>query len=103
MYRKTYEVVGYTQDGAAYCKDCWGDRPEPEEGDGGPVLLQDADDLLCDECFYRLDGEDCSPNCTVRAHEHESEEEPECEGHPAGPNDPIGVTVYCDGSCRQED
>lgn len=23
----------------------------------------------------------------------------ECDGHPAGPNDPIGVTVYCDGSC----
>ncbi len=22
-----------------------------------------------------------------------------CEGHPAGPNDPMGETVYCDGSC----
>lgn len=22
-----------------------------------------------------------------------------CEGHPAGPNDPMGVTVFCDGSC----
>lgn len=24
----------------------------------------------------------------------------ECEGHPAGPFDPMGETVYCDGSCR---
>lgn len=24
----------------------------------------------------------------------------ECQGHPAGPFDPMGVTVYCDGSCR---
>lgn len=24
----------------------------------------------------------------------------ECNGHPAGPYDPMGQTVYCDGSCR---
>lgn len=24
-----------------------------------------------------------------------------CEGHPAGPNDPMGKTVFCDGSCIQ--
>jgi hypothetical protein len=24
----------------------------------------------------------------------------ECRGHPAGEFDPMGVTVYCDGSCR---
>jgi hypothetical protein len=23
----------------------------------------------------------------------------ECDGHPAGPFDPMGQTVYCDGSC----
>jgi hypothetical protein len=23
----------------------------------------------------------------------------ECDGHPAGPFDPMGVTVYCDGTC----
>lgn len=28
-------------------------------------------------------------------------EENECEGHPPGPLDPMGVTVYCDGSCRK--
>lgn len=28
------------------------------------------------------------------------EDDQECEGHPAGPYDPMGVTVYCDGSCR---
>lgn len=26
-------------------------------------------------------------------------EEDGCEGHPAGPFDPMGETVYCDGSC----
>ena len=26
---------------------------------------------------------------------------PECLGHPAGPGDPMGETVYCDGSCRR--
>lgn len=25
----------------------------------------------------------------------------ECLGHPAGPLDPMGETVYCDGSCRK--
>lgn len=24
----------------------------------------------------------------------------QCEGHPAGPYDPMGQTVYCDGRCR---
>jgi hypothetical protein len=24
----------------------------------------------------------------------------ECEGHPAGPFDPMGETVFCDGSCN---
>jgi hypothetical protein len=24
----------------------------------------------------------------------------ECQGHPAGPFDPMGQTVYCDGACR---
>lgn len=24
----------------------------------------------------------------------------ECQGHPASPFDPMGQTVYCDGSCR---
>lgn len=26
----------------------------------------------------------------------------ECEGHPAGPLDPMGETVYCDGRCRRD-
>lgn len=28
------------------------------------------------------------------------DDEDECEGHPAGPYDPMGQTVYCDGTCR---
>lgn len=23
----------------------------------------------------------------------------QCDGHPAGPYDPLGQTVYCDGTC----
>lgn len=26
--------------------------------------------------------------------------EKDCQGHPAGPFDPMGETSYCDGSCR---
>jgi hypothetical protein len=34
--------------------------------------------------------------------EDESESADEgCQGHPAGPNDPMGQTVTCDGSCRE--
>ncbi len=35
-----------------------------------------------------------------RGYLNEFEEKPECLGHPAGPYDPMGQTVYCDGSCR---
>lgn len=38
--------------------------------------------------LYRLEVTDCD------------EEVHECMGHPAGPFDPMGETVYCDGSCR---
>lgn len=30
-----------------------------------------------------------------------TDDQVECEGHPAGPFDPMGETVYCDGSCRR--
>jgi hypothetical protein len=33
----------------------------------------------------------------------EHQAETECEGHPAGPFDPMGRTVYCDGSCVKMD
>lgn len=29
----------------------------------------------------------------------DEELEPECPGHPSGPYDAMGMTVYCDGSC----
>ncbi len=32
--------------------------------------------------------------------EDDDYEDEGCEGHPAGPYDQMGVTVYCDGSCR---
>ena len=32
----------------------------------------------------------------------DTEDDDECEGHPAGEFDPMGVTVYCDGTCRYQ-
>ena len=32
--------------------------------------------------------------------EEQRQDRTECEGHPAGPYDPPGESVYCDGSCR---
>lgn len=48
------------------------------------------------ECqFCECGGADCErDNCSDPRHF-------ECQGHPSGPYDPMGVTVYCDGSCRQ--
>lgn len=31
---------------------------------------------------------------------YDDEDEEGCQGHPAGPFDPMGETVYCDGTCR---
>lgn len=33
-------------------------------------------------------------------HCDDDDEDDDCQGHPAGPFDPMGVTTYCDGSCR---
>lgn len=32
--------------------------------------------------------------------EDRDDDDDDCQGHPAGPFDPMGETVYCDGSCR---
>lgn len=48
--------------------------------------------------------EDCASvtSCSYLAAAQPDEDEPiGCPGHPAGPNDPMGQTVYCDGSCRR--
>jgi hypothetical protein len=51
--------------------------------------MQDGDlypgDTTCSDCNEII----CSCN-----------EIPKCEGHPAGEFDPMGQTVYCDGSCK---
>lgn len=36
--------------------------------------------------------------CAAEGDDDDSEGR-ECMGHPAGPFDPMGETVYCDGSC----
>lgn len=50
------------------------------------------------DCCNEASGFDRADDCPAIAIEAESDE---CEGHPAGPFDPMGVTVYCDGSCRR--
>jgi hypothetical protein len=45
------------------------------------------------------------PGCGALEHDEEHDQamldgdEEGCEGHPAVPSDPMGVTVYCDGRC----
>lgn len=54
----------------------------------------------CDHCPPSHDG-----RCGNHFHEEDCELCPppykECEGHPAGEHDPMGETVYCDGSCQR--
>lgn len=49
------EIVAYDEDGARYCVDCWGDEPEPEEGNGGPVFAVDEDWGICDGCLQPIE------------------------------------------------
>lgn len=58
--------------------------------------------LTCCECGGQAEGNvtcDDGDICDA-CHADETERAQECKGHPAGPFDPMGVTVYCDGSCR---
>jgi len=53
--------------------------------------------------FDRERAENALARCVqaIQAAEAMTVDEDGCEGHPAGPYDPMGVTVYCDGSCRK--
>lgn len=51
--------------------------------DGDPRGAEDAEDAALE---YRIAAD-------------ELELENPCPGHPSGPYDPMGETVYCDGSC----
>ena len=64
FYRKVFEVVGYASNGAAYCVDC----ALGKAAEDNPIMLDDCDDLTCDECGDRLDGE-----------EHANDDEDEAE------------------------
>lgn len=48
---------------------------------------------------YRVED---SPGIAWYLHSPVMEREPECTGHPADYDDPMGETVYCDGSCNDE-
>lgn len=32
----------------------------------------------------------------------DEDEWPDCPGHEPGPFDPMGITIYCDGSCQRQ-
>lgn len=55
---------------------------------GRTAYRPSQDDDYCEIC----DGTITNDRCAC---------DDECEGHPAGPSDPMGETVYCDGSCRR--
>ena len=58
MYRKTFEVTGYTHDGAAYCPD---HRPSADTKEVGVIYLGDEWDCpgpSCDVCHELIE---CTP------------------------------------------
>lgn len=54
-------------------------------------------------CCPSYEGEPHTEDCPAVAEirRQDAEFRAECEGHPSGPYDAMGVTVYCDGSCRR--
>lgn len=66
------------------------DQCETCGGEG--ALVGDA----VDRRGERVDAVESCPDCR----DDVFDDEHECLGHPAGPLDPMGVTVYCDGTCR---
>jgi hypothetical protein len=63
------------------------------------VLLSTAQTAINQQGYHLPDDTDDSE-------ESDHDDEPDqgdsgCQGHPAGPFDPMGVTVYCDGTCQQ--
>jgi predicted Zn-ribbon and HTH transcriptional regulator len=62
-------------------------------GIAGVATTQECRD--CGQLFpYNPDADRC-PQCVAEM----LGEDEGCPGHPAGPYDPMGQTVYCDGSC----
>ena len=68
------------------------------KGDVQGWLTQEQVDAMCEE----IAAFDPDPAVVEAAYlaDNPSRYGDECEGHPAGPNDPMGQTVYCDGSCQ---
>lgn len=52
-------------------------------------------------CGHPTNAADGAGDCLMCEFAGYDEEYTGCEGHPAGPYDPMGVTVICDGSCRR--
>lgn len=92
-----YPMYAITSDGAALHLSCC--RKEYRQiahsmkhrsRDGWQVEAVDVNyedaELTCDHCGQLIEA---------------AYEQPQCNGHPAGPGDPMGETVFCDGSCRK--
>jgi len=64
---------------------------DPNEHQHMPPLRRHEDSCL----------QDATCECDSDLIEDRHLEALECKGHPAGPLDPMGQTVYCDGTCSQ--
>jgi hypothetical protein len=63
------------------------------------VLLSTAQTAINQQGYNPPDDTD---DCEGSDHDDEADKDDDgCQGHPAGPFDSMGVTVYCDGTCQQ--
>lgn len=53
-----------------------------------------------DRSVYPLEGESLEQLMTELDPFQASDDINACEGHPAGPHDAMGQTVYCNGTCQ---
>lgn len=75
MRTQSHSPVVQPLEGEAVCLEC------------GGLFASEPGPQLCGRCWSLLGRPSVWP------------EPAECEGHPAGPFDPMGETTYCDGSC----
>lgn len=62
--------------------------------------IGDAMELMIESVYPSFDTDtDNYGQVIVYTGHYVDQSQNKCEGHPAGPHDPMGETVFCDGSC----
>lgn len=74
----------------AVCPECAHAEPRPDHTENDWMPCEQCGDAGPDIYHSLEDAEQASQDILDGA----------CKGHPAGSFSPMGVTVYCDGSCR---